>query len=164
MPKPVSTPGTPAHTLAVTCADTLPSACPAAALRSVRRARPMEPVEALHPHPVLPTPAPPPGPPPTPLAVTCAAPLPSASPAAALRSVRRARPMEPVEALHPPLFVPTPQRPVRAKQHRLSARTRVIPHSHSWAQIAISLDGVLHLSAPQGTLIAPPSKADRKSV
>ncbi|SOE39510.1 AraC family transcriptional regulator [Delftia acidovorans] len=111
MPKPVSTPGTPAHTLADTladtCADTLPSACPAAALRSVRRARPMEPVEALHPH----------------------------------------------------LFVPTPQRPVRAKQHRLSARTRVIPHSHSWAQIAISLDGVLHLSAPQGTLIAPPSKA-----
>ena len=75
MPKPVSTPGTPAHTLADTCADTLPSACPAAALRSVRRARPMEPVEALHPH----------------------------------------------------LFVPTPQRPVRAKQHRLSARTRVIP-------------------------------------
>lgn len=97
MPKPVSTPGTPAHTPADTLADTLPSTCPAAALRSVRRARPMEPVEALHPH----------------------------------------------------LFVPTPQRPVRAKQHRLSARTRVIPHSHSWAQIAISLDGVLHLSAPR---------------
>jgi AraC-like DNA-binding protein len=67
--------------------------------------------------------------------------------------------MEPVEALFPHLYVPTRERPVRAKQHRLSARTRVIPHSHSWAQIAVSLNGVLHLSAPQGTLIAPPSKA-----
>jgi AraC-like DNA-binding protein len=67
--------------------------------------------------------------------------------------------MEPVEALHPHLFMPTPERPVRAKQHRLSARTRVIPHSHRWAQISVSLDGVLHLAAPQGTLIAPPSKA-----
>lgn len=82
-----------------------------------------------------------------------------ACPASALRTVRRLPPMEPVEALHPHLFMPTPERPVRAKQHRLSARTRVIPHSHSWAQISVSLDGVLHLAAPQGTLIAPPSKA-----
>lgn len=67
--------------------------------------------------------------------------------------------MEPVEALSPHLFVPTHERPVRAKQHRLSARTRVIPHSHSWAQISVSLNGVLHMAAPQGTLIAPPSKA-----
>ncbi|CAB5680246.1 HTH-type transcriptional repressor of iron proteins A [Delftia tsuruhatensis] len=83
----------------------------------------------------------------------------SASPGAAPPPVRRGRPLETVEALFPHLFVPTRERPVRAKQHHLSARTRVIPHTHSWAQISVSLDGVLHLAAPQGTLIAPPSKA-----
>ncbi|WP_245587235.1 AraC family transcriptional regulator [Comamonas composti] len=81
------------------------------------------------------------------------------SPSASLSGPRTASFLSPVEALSPHLYRPTLQRPVRAKQHRLSARTRVIPHRHDWAQIAVSLDGVLHLSAPQGTLIAPPSKA-----
>ena len=64
-----------------------------------------------------------------------------------------------VGALTPHLFVPTLERPVRAKQHRLSPHTRIIPHRHRWAQISVSLNGALHLTSPQGTLIAPPSHA-----
>ena len=62
-----------------------------------------------------------------------------------------------VDALTPHLFKPTAQRPLRAKQHRLTAQTKVIPHQHPWAQISLSLNGAMHLESPQGTLMAPQS-------
>ena len=64
-----------------------------------------------------------------------------------------------VDALTPHLFKPTELRPLRAKQHWLSAHTKVIPHQHNWAQISISFNGAMHLTSPHGTLIAPQSHA-----
>lgn len=64
-----------------------------------------------------------------------------------------------VAAVTPHLFVPTRERPVRAKLRQLSAATQVLPHSHAWAQMAISTTGVIRLSVPRGTYIVPPSRA-----
>ncbi len=64
-----------------------------------------------------------------------------------------------VGALDPQLYGPTPQRPVRAKVRRLAAATRVEPHSHPWAQIAMSADGVIRLSTEAGSYLVPPSQA-----
>ena len=64
-----------------------------------------------------------------------------------------------VEALTPHLFVPSRARPVRAKHRELSADTHVRPHSHPWAQMAISTSGVLRLTVPHGAYIVPPSRA-----
>ena len=64
-----------------------------------------------------------------------------------------------VGSLTPELFVPGPHRPVRAKLRMLSADTRVLPHSHPWAQVAISTTGVIRLTADHGTYIVPPSRA-----
>lgn len=97
------------------------------------------------PSPSLPRPAPPP-----------------AEPAAASTAVRAARPVRVlsyVESLTPHLFVPSRERPVRAKHRELRADTQVRPHSHPWAQVAISTTGVLRLTVPRGTYIVPPSRA-----
>ncbi|MBV2217348.1 MAG: helix-turn-helix transcriptional regulator [Diaphorobacter sp.] len=64
-----------------------------------------------------------------------------------------------VESLTPHLFVPSRERPVRAKHRELRADTQVRPHSHPWAQVAISTTGVLRLTVPRGTDIVPPSRA-----
>jgi len=64
-----------------------------------------------------------------------------------------------VESLTPHLFVPSRERPVRAKHRELRADTQVRPHSHPWAQVAISTTGVLRLTVPRGTYIVPPSRA-----
>lgn len=64
-----------------------------------------------------------------------------------------------VETLTPHLFVPTPQRPVRAKCRWLEADTQVRPHRHPWAQLAISTTGTIRLTVAQGTYIVPPSRA-----
>jgi AraC-like DNA-binding protein len=48
---------------------------------------------------------------------------------------------------------------VRAKHRELSADTHVRPHSHPWAQMAISTSGVLRLTVPHGAYIVPPSRA-----
>ncbi|WP_312843553.1 AraC family transcriptional regulator [Diaphorobacter nitroreducens] len=97
------------------------------------------------PSPSLPCPAPPP-----------------AEPAAASTAGRAARPVRVlsyVESLTPHLFVPSRERPVRAKHRELRADTQVRPHSHPWAQVAISTTGVLRLTVPRGTYIVPPSRA-----
>ena len=97
------------------------------------------------PSPSLPRPAPPP-----------------AEPAAASTAGRAARPVRVlsyVESLTPHLFVPSRERPVRAKHRELRADTQVRPHSHPWAQVAISTTGVLRLTVPRGTYIVPPSRA-----
>ncbi|WP_353233767.1 helix-turn-helix transcriptional regulator [Diaphorobacter ruginosibacter] len=64
-----------------------------------------------------------------------------------------------VQALAPPPFVPTRERPVRVRYRKLMADTRIMPHSHAWAQVAISAYGVLRLDVPTGTYIVPPSRA-----
>ena len=64
-----------------------------------------------------------------------------------------------VEALTPHLFVPSRARPVRAKHRELRADTQVRPHSHPWAQVAISTTGVIRLTVPHGAYIVPPSRA-----
>ena len=64
-----------------------------------------------------------------------------------------------VDSLMPELFVPTSARPVRAKLRWLAADTQVMPHSHPWAQVAISTTGVIRLTVSHGTYIVPPSRA-----
>jgi AraC-like DNA-binding protein len=55
--------------------------------------------------------------------------------------------------------MPDAARPVRAKRQRLSTDTRVVPHSHPWAQLAVSATGVVRLTVAHGTYIVPPSRA-----
>ena len=72
---------------------------------------------------------------------------------------RAQRGMAYVGSLTPELFVPTTARPVRAKLRWLAADTQVLPHSHPWAQVAISTTGVIRLTVPHGSYIVPPSRA-----
>lgn len=64
-----------------------------------------------------------------------------------------------VDTITPHLYVPTAQRPVRAKCRWLEADTQVKPHSHPWGQLAISSTGTIRLTVAQGTYIVPPSRA-----
>ncbi len=59
----------------------------------------------------------------------------------------------------PQLFMPTAERPLRAKHSLLTADSRVEPHRHAWAQLAWSATGVLRLTAARGTYLVPPSRA-----
>jgi AraC-like DNA-binding protein len=61
--------------------------------------------------------------------------------------------------LTPHLYMPDARRPVRAKLQHLSTDTRVVPHSHPWAQLAVSATGVVRLTVARGTYIVPPSRA-----
>ena len=70
-----------------------------------------------------------------------------------------ARAWEYVDSLTPHLFVPTPDRPVRAKQRVLQRDTQVLPHHHQWAQLAVSTTGTLHLRVPHATFVVPPGRA-----
>lgn len=65
----------------------------------------------------------------------------------------------PIGPLTPHLFVPTAERPVRAKVHRLATDVIVRPHAHPWAQVAFSFTGVTRLTVAHGTFIVPPSRA-----
>ena len=68
-------------------------------------------------------------------------------------------PNAPVDPLTPHLYRPDAARPLRAKRQRLSTDTRVVPHSHPWAQLAVSATGVVRLTVAHGTYIVPPSRA-----
>jgi AraC-like DNA-binding protein len=48
---------------------------------------------------------------------------------------------------------------MRAKLQHLTTDTRVVPHHHPWAQVAISATGVVRLTMSDGTYIVPPSRA-----
>ncbi len=74
-------------------------------------------------------------------------------------SARTPRALSYVGSLTPHLFVPDRTRPVRAKARQLAADTQVMPHSHPWAQVAISTTGVIRLTVDRGTYIVPPSRA-----
>ena len=83
----------------------------------------------------------------------------AATPADTTPPPRPQRALSYVKLLTPHLFVPTAERPVRAKVRLLAADTQVMPHSHPWAQVAISTTGVIRLTVDRGTYIAPPSRA-----
>lgn len=61
--------------------------------------------------------------------------------------------------LNPRLHAPTPDRPVRARARRLAPETEIQPHSHPWAQVAISIDGVARIVADHTTYLVPSSRA-----
>ena len=61
--------------------------------------------------------------------------------------------------LTPHLYRPDATRPLRAKLQHLSTDTRVMPHRHPWAQLAVSATGVVRLTVAHGTYIVPPSRA-----
>ena len=52
----------------------------------------------------------------------------------------------PIDPLTPHLYVPDARRPIRAKLQHLCTDTRVVPHSHPWAQLAVSATGVVRLT------------------
>ena len=59
----------------------------------------------------------------------------------------------------PHLFMPTRERPLRAKAITLRSDVVVEPHSHPWAQVAFSFTGVTRLTVAHGAFIVPPSRA-----
>jgi len=59
----------------------------------------------------------------------------------------------------PHLYLPDSKRPVRAKLLHLSTDTRVVPHHHAFAQIALSATGVVRMTMADGSFIVPPSRA-----
>ena len=59
----------------------------------------------------------------------------------------------------PHLYLPDSRRPVRAKLLHLSTDTRVVPHHHAFAQIALSATGVVRMTMADGSFIVPPSRA-----
>lgn len=77
--------------------------------------------------------------------------------------MRPARPAGPplsyVPSLTPHLFVPSAERPVRAKVRALDKHTQVLPHHHPWAQVVTSAGGVIRVNLPQATYIVPPNRA-----
>lgn len=84
---------------------------------------------------------------------TPALPLPSRAGRKGLRALSY------VPLLDPHLYQPSPQRPVRSKMRELGRDTQVVPHSHPWAQMAISMGGVIRMSLDHATYIVPPSRA-----
>ena len=72
-------------------------------------------------------------------------------------------PTPPRRALLPPLdpvrYAPTPGRPVRAKARTLEADSEIAPHSHPWAQVAISVSGVARVTAAHATYLVPAWRA-----
>jgi AraC-like DNA-binding protein/quercetin dioxygenase-like cupin family protein len=59
----------------------------------------------------------------------------------------------------PRRFVPTPARPVRAKVRYLEPDTEIQPHSHPWAQVALSVSGVARITAGRSTYLVPGGRA-----
>jgi len=61
--------------------------------------------------------------------------------------------------LDPTRFAPSAERPVRAKARRLEPDTEIRPHHHRWAQVAIAVSGVAHLTAEDATYLVPAWRA-----
>jgi AraC-like DNA-binding protein/mannose-6-phosphate isomerase-like protein (cupin superfamily) len=69
------------------------------------------------------------------------------------------RPTRAVPPQDPRRFVPTAERPVRAKVRHLSPDTEIQPHSHRWAQVALSISGVARITAEHATYLVPSGRA-----
>ena len=73
--------------------------------------------------------------------------------------------MKPLHDTPPPrastsqFHIPSAERPLRSNLQHLSADTRVVPHRHDWAQLAMSATGVVRLTVDHGTYIVPPTRA-----
>ncbi len=61
--------------------------------------------------------------------------------------------------LDPRRFAPTPERPVRAKARLMAPDSEIQPHSHAWAQVAIAVSGVAHVTAGHCTYLVPAWRA-----
>jgi hypothetical protein len=92
--------------------------------------------------------------------------LANAATTAAAASAEHARPRgvatapaNSVGPLTPHLYAPDAVRPLRAKEHFLSADTLVELHQHPWPQLTFSTRGVIRLSTQDGSYIVPPSRA-----
>ncbi len=86
-------------------------------------------------------------------------PKPPAPPPPSTAGRKAPRALSYVPLLDPHLYQPSAQRPVRSKMRELDRDTQVVPHSHPWAQMAISIGGVIRLSLDHATYIVPPSRA-----
>lgn len=64
-----------------------------------------------------------------------------------------------VPPLNPRRYAPTLERPVRVKARRLERDTEILPHSHPWAQVAISISGVARITAGHSTYLVPAWRA-----
>lgn len=64
-----------------------------------------------------------------------------------------------LQPLDPGRHVPTVARPVRAKTRRLQPDSEIQPHSHPWAQVAISICGVARITAGHSTYLVPAWRA-----
>ena len=75
----------------------------------------------------------------------------------------RGKTIEKTRSMLPPLdprrYAPTPARPVRAKVRRMGPDTEIEPHSHAWAQVAISISGVARITAGASTYLVPAWRA-----
>jgi AraC-like DNA-binding protein/mannose-6-phosphate isomerase-like protein (cupin superfamily) len=71
-------------------------------------------------------------------------------------AARRSALLQPLDAGR---HVPTAERPVRAKVRRLQPDTEIQPHSHRWAQVAISISGVARITAGRSTYLVPAWRA-----
>src|SRR5688500_313724 len=61
--------------------------------------------------------------------------------------------------LDPARYAPSAARPVRAKARRMDAASEIVPHSHPWAQVAISVSGVARVTAGDSTYLVPAWRA-----
>lgn len=72
-------------------------------------------------------------------------------------------PRKPARALVLPVdplrFVPTHERPVRAKSRHLEQDTEITPHSHAWAQVVVCASGVARITAGHSTYLVPAWRA-----
>ncbi|MBS1179789.1 MAG: AraC family transcriptional regulator [Proteobacteria bacterium] len=59
----------------------------------------------------------------------------------------------------PQRFVPTRERPVRAKSRHLEQDTEITPHSHAWAQVVVCASGVARITAGHSTYLVPAWRA-----
>jgi len=64
-----------------------------------------------------------------------------------------------VPPIDPQVYAPSGSLPLRARMRQLAADTRVEPHSHPWAQVALSNRGVIRMTAGQSTYLVPPQRA-----
>ena len=61
--------------------------------------------------------------------------------------------------LDPRRYAPTAERPVRAKARLMEPDSEIQPHSHPWAQVAISVSGVARITAGDITCLVPAWRA-----
>jgi AraC-like DNA-binding protein len=61
--------------------------------------------------------------------------------------------------LEPSRYAPTARRPVRAKARVMAPDSEIQPHHHPWAQVAIAVSGVAHITAESATYLVPAWRA-----